>query len=269
MDARVLKSIKRIALCLVVALFCQPSFAEIVVKVKKAGTLSSLISPEQLDTCTRLTVYGKLNSADLRVLRRMGGSKGEGKLKILNLYHASFCSDDNPYVVLDMEKEHFHGISSPVFDDKAVGSYTIPTQGGLGSTTYSNVNHIAYYKPYYSLGGRPESPDYEATFTHIWVKRLLVDFSKEHTASDHTRLISYNMLSFRGHRIELENDCYKWYAYLRKGYFCADMFYGCPNLQAVILPKNIRTIDQLTIYDDRIQYYDVVKNGKKQAKTRK
>ena len=75
---------------MLVALLCATStFAMTTVRIKQAGTLGTLLTPEQLDTCTALAIWGKLNSADIKVLRRMaGGDGGDGHLGLLDLSKA-------------------------------------------------------------------------------------------------------------------------------------------------------------------------------------
>lgn len=49
-------------------------------KVIEPGTLSSLLTQAQQDTCQYLVVSGKLNSADIKVLRKMAGAESSGRL---------------------------------------------------------------------------------------------------------------------------------------------------------------------------------------------
>ena len=79
------------------ALLCVANtFAVTTVKVKQAGTLGTLLTQVQQDTCTALAIKGKLNSADIRVLRRMAGYGTEGRpgrLAVLDLHKARFVKD--------------------------------------------------------------------------------------------------------------------------------------------------------------------------------
>ncbi|MGN0234041.1 MAG: hypothetical protein ACI4B5_06445, partial [Bacteroidaceae bacterium] len=54
------------------------AFAMTKVITKKAGMLGTLLTQAQQDTCTALAIKGKLNSADIRVLRQMAGYKEDG-----------------------------------------------------------------------------------------------------------------------------------------------------------------------------------------------
>jgi hypothetical protein len=75
------------------------------VKVKEPGTLSALLTQAQQDTCQYLVVSGKLNSADIKVLRKMAGADGRGKLTILNLMNATIVSSETPYLTIRNAEE--------------------------------------------------------------------------------------------------------------------------------------------------------------------
>lgn len=83
------------------------------VKLKKAGTLAEVISDEDKATITELTIVGKLNSDDVKILRRMAGAtdkengyKWEGQLKKLDLSKASFVNDKTPYSKVRLDKNY-------------------------------------------------------------------------------------------------------------------------------------------------------------------
>lgn len=88
-----------------------------IVEVEKAGTLAQVLTQEQKDTCTVLTVKGKLNSADVRLLRQMAGYKEEGRpvgcLQVLNLEEAEFVNDKTPYMVLDAAETQLAATAVP------------------------------------------------------------------------------------------------------------------------------------------------------------
>lgn len=75
------------------------------VTVPKAGMLAELLTDEEKETVTKLTVSGPLNSADVRLLRRMAGAPEEeilswrgGALQDLDLSAARFVNDKEPYL---------------------------------------------------------------------------------------------------------------------------------------------------------------------------
>lgn len=235
--------------------------AETIVHLKKAGKLDAELTPEQIDTCTSLTIIGELNSEDIRLLRRMAGapdaSESKGKLRTLDLRKAEFRNDKTPYVVLDMAKERFSGSSLPVFNESPGDNlgYTIPTHGGgEGSKTVSLKNHVAYHRASYILS-HSGSSDGTGTFVTENHNHLTVDFTKQPYEKDHRKLRSHNMLKVKGHKIKWENNRYVWYAYLRKGIFSYDMFYGCDQLQAIALPKGGKVLDCIKVDKDNKRYY--------------
>ena len=64
--------------------------------------LASALTQEQQDTCTTLTVEGKLNSDDIKVLRQMGAKR----LTLLDLSQAKIVTSQEPYMVLDAKDEY-------------------------------------------------------------------------------------------------------------------------------------------------------------------
>ena len=235
--------------------------AETVVVIKKAGELRNQLTPAQMDTCTSLTIIGKLNSHDISLIRRMGGATDagvcEGMLRILDLRKAEFVKDNSPYVVLDMAKEHFFGSSLPQFN-KSPGddlSYNLPTHNwGSGSKTVSLKNHVAFHMASYSISD-PRCFNDEGKFATESYNHLTVDFTKVSYKKDHRKLRSYNMLKVKGHKIKWENNRFVWYAYLDNDFFSCDMFYGCNQLQAIALPKGMKILDAVKIYQDNKRYY--------------
>ena len=238
--------------------------AKTTVIMKKAGELKSELTPIQIDTCTSLTVIGPLNSDDIQLLRRMGGaadeSQGKGKLRILDLRQAVFQNDKNPYMALDMGKEHFWGGTSPQFNKSPVSDmyYSIPSNANMGlgtSTRKIPLNeHIAYYKAKYTISD-PKCAQDSSVFAYEAFKRLYVDFTKSSSNAERKKLRSYNMLKLKAHKVKWEDGRYMWYAYLREGYFSRDMFYGCDQLQAIALPRNVKVLDYVEVCEDEKQYF--------------
>jgi hypothetical protein len=71
--------------------------AQTLVKIKKPGTLEQVLSQEQKDTCSFIVIEGKINSADIKVLRQMAGypedGSNTGKLFAIDLRKAKFVTD--------------------------------------------------------------------------------------------------------------------------------------------------------------------------------
>lgn len=91
--------------------------AKITIKVPKPGTLEQIAQEQRLDTCYYLVVEGKLNSSDIRVLRRLAGyaEDGEslGRLRALDLSQVKFVTDKEPFMELDVVQEKLAGVVSP------------------------------------------------------------------------------------------------------------------------------------------------------------
>lgn len=69
------------------------------INVRKAGTLSSLLTQEQKDTCTRLLIMGKINSADIVTIREMAGENG--CLEGIDLSGVRIVSSKKPYLRIE------------------------------------------------------------------------------------------------------------------------------------------------------------------------
>jgi hypothetical protein len=79
------------------------------VKTEQPGTLQQLLTEEELQQVTQLKVSGPLNSADIRLLRKMAGadiqpSLGQGwqggSLRELDLQDATIVEDEEPYLTM-------------------------------------------------------------------------------------------------------------------------------------------------------------------------
>lgn len=78
------------------------------VTLEKAGTLDEMLSDEEKGTITKLIVKGPINSADIRLLRKMAGANDEitfegwrgGSLIKLDLSEAEILKDNHPYATI-------------------------------------------------------------------------------------------------------------------------------------------------------------------------
>ena len=76
------------------------------VTLSEPGTLAKLLSPEEQQQVTTLVVSGPLNSADVKLLRKMAGASDDpplsswqgGSLRELDLQNATITSDSAPYL---------------------------------------------------------------------------------------------------------------------------------------------------------------------------
>lgn len=66
------------------------------VTLTEAGTLSSMISNEELNSLTELTVNGPVNGSDIKIIRAMGGT-----LKTLNMKNARIVEGGDSYYLTD------------------------------------------------------------------------------------------------------------------------------------------------------------------------
>ena len=75
------------------------------VTLKEKGTLAELLSDEEKENLTSLTISGPINSSDIRLIRAMAGAKGDslydnrkmGTLRFLELTNAVISKDKIPY----------------------------------------------------------------------------------------------------------------------------------------------------------------------------
>lgn len=122
---------KRILNLFLFLVICAVGMAQVsrTIEVKKPGTLSELLTDEEKASITELTLVGKLNSADVSILRRMAGAKDkwtkfnwEGKLISLDLSNASFVKDNTPYYV---------SRTTPDYSISVNRSYSVYSKSGI------------------------------------------------------------------------------------------------------------------------------------------
>lgn len=227
--------------------YCQQA---VQVKVAKPGTLSTLLTKTQQDTCQYLTVSGKLNSEDIKLLRQMAGASGCGQLRFLNLMEAKIVSSEEPYLTIRnaektvlpretteriMPKRIYWG--GPTNDVATYASDDLPP---VEESLYpgGEIKEISHAN-YILLGGDDKTLSEQATSQNMsqWKK------------------MTKQKLNVKGHSISREKDGhYTYSAFTRKNLFCEDMFYLCPNLQMVILPSKGKTYDRVVIPGDPIRY---------------
>ena len=214
-------------LCSVCSLFVYSQEA-VKVKVTKPGTLSTLLTKVQQDTCQHLVVSGKLNSADIKVLRKMAGANGRGSLRTLNLNDATIVSSEEPYLTIRNAEETIIP--------------WVSVEMGTKWISYSEFDPIvALRDASYVLLGNYKKLDAEATEMNVsqWKK------------------VKRQTTNTKGHRAERDKDGhYTYIAHTHKKLFSKDMFYLCPNLQLVILPSKGNLYDGVAIVDDPIRYME-------------
>ena len=239
-------------------LFSLSAYSQEAVKVKvmKPGTLSTLLTEAQKDTCQYLVVSGKLNSADIKVLRKMAGADGRGNLRTLDLKDATIAKSKEPYLIIRNAEERVVPKLSveyvPRTIDFAGAAAPVPLNGSEDASWYSADERLPVAEYY---GG---SPNPELRHVNFF---LLGDMNKKLSE----RAISYNMAQWKkmkrqgtkakGHSIERGNDGhYTYIALTRKKLFSEDMFYNCPNLRLVTIPQDRNLYNRVAIIEDPIRY---------------
>lgn len=256
---------------LVALLFAAVSaFPMTTVRVKKAGTLASLLTREQQDTCTTLAIKGKLNSADIKVLRRMAGgndvgSLGTGRLALLDLSEAKVVSSNQDYLLLDAVEE---SLVCAVYAKRVEENYV------YNGNTYYDVRK---YGAAYILDYRSDAR-YTVVRKGVWTHRTnlksvnpylkRVVSTEEFVFRDGLSVGEWKVLEkkgltkFSGHRLQNENGKYMLHCFTKKGLFSVDFFYKCPNLRTVVLPEDKRLDENMAVYDNPVEYIYKNKDGK-------
>ena len=220
------------------------------VNVKTAGSLGELLTEAQQDTCRFLIVSGKLNSADIKVLRRMAGADGRGRLCGLNLLGARIVSSEMPYLTIQKAE---NTVKAKVSTERLTSFFISPSDSRIASTYYYKYpwdDHIwGDFANFVLLPKTNERPDAQTVAENLsqWKK------------------MKRQRLNAKGHCISKGDDGHYIYsAYTHKDLFCADMFYGCPNLQMVILPRKGKIFDRVVIDGDPICYKQLKKASTKE-----
>ena len=276
------RSIKNIMLA--AAICCITSAqAQTIVKVKKTGTLGQMAGELRLDTCSYLTIEGKLNSADIRVLRQLAGyeEKGgsSGNLLMLDLRKAKFASDDEPFMELDASKEKLAGVIQPYKANeystwipslnylssrlgKPIRSRSSLGDGGIFGRVYGSRRVIAY-KPIYYLNHTLDVPLQVITTIKLQNDRESsaesesVFYAKNGIGDSLWKAIRKKGLErCKGHVLERREDGSCWLKVSsRKGQFSPVTFYKCPRLRVVALPRKIKFAPDVYDEGNQILYF--------------
>ena len=272
------------------------SQAQTIVKVKKTGTLEQMVGELRLDTCSYLAIEGKLNSADIRVLRQMAGYADEGgmvgRLECLDLKDVEFVNDKCPFMTLDAAREHLAGTALPgkvKAYEQAVDRDLLASLGTdydsytdrMWRWKYEHMDKyvmwlrgetVLYYYPRFFLGHESNKGVQMSTVV------MRNDEFRHGSNGDRLTMVARNsegcylfadgiepdqwkemrrrkILRFPGHRIEASGSKYTLSVSSVKGKFYHDMFYKCPSLRVVMLPR-WATVDY-TIVDEtsRVEYW--------------
>ncbi len=238
------------------------------VDVKTPGSLSALLTDAQKDTCRSLVVSGKLNSADIRVLRQMGGYGDEGgkigRLENLDLKDARFVNDKEPFMVLDAAKEHLAAAAAyerikdrdevvdlpPLQKSHANGYGNVQPRDWDSNIMKVQEQVVQYYAPKYFLGHKNgESVTYAYPTTIVSDVRNVAPhtearnskgrflFAEGVSEQDWKLMKRYKITKFPGHRVYQDDDGrYKMSVRSNSKHFFHDTFYKCASLKTVVLP---------------------------------
>jgi hypothetical protein len=230
-------------LCFLPWLLSASSQKPVKVNVTKPGTLSTLLTQAQQDTCQYLIVSGKLNSADIKVLRKMAGADGRGKLTILNLMNATIVSSEVPYLTIrNAEEKILPNVSSVKVSVGPMGREL--RWGGLS----------------------PEIPSFPTLGNDLLSAKLILPNQAEQPLD--VNAVSQNLslwkaitkIKLKGHTIiEGKDGHYTYSAFTHKKHFCRDMFYHCPNLKQVIVPEKGKMYEDVSISRDPVNYNGNIK----------
>lgn len=256
-------------------LFCQFMNAQTLVKIKKPGTLEQVLSQEQKDTCSFIVIEGKINSADIKVLRQMAGypedGSNTGKLFAIDLRNVKFVTDKNPFMVLDAKNEKIAGTALPSkirWWNSAYASGPIETKLiSLTATSGSRAQYrILGYMPFFFVNynkghavkiRRHIMYNVDRGWGPTEIRESVGDFRFKDgiTETQWKEMKDYELNKFIGHKIIKKDRDFFMEVSLKKGKFTHDTFYKCPNLRYVFLPKDIVCVPYIFDYHSQIMYF--------------
>lgn len=241
------------------------------VTVMDPGTLSDVLPQAQRDTCTQLKVKGALNSADVRLLRQMGGCGDEaGKLGILDLSEVSFVDDKIPYLVLDARKERLAVTAQAYWTYEMVSGITSNHLGSKwnGESNRRHPVRVLAYRPMLYLGQDAIKPDKETSFADFDPKKAAKRyvestanvgqyfFSEDIAPWEWKEMKRHKLIRFDGHELVREKDGYFLQVCTKKGLFPHDMFYKCSSLHTVVLPEDTHVDYRVKDKTSQTQYLE-------------
>lgn len=284
-----MKASLKIVLTLAALMCAASALAMTTVRVGRPGTLGSVLTPAQMDTCSALAIKGKLNSADIKVLRRMagwseGGQSRVGRLTLLDLSKAKIESSYEPYLVLDAADECL--VCAAYAKQVRMRSY--------GITRHEEIREVQKYAPAYALNYRSDEkyavvrPAYLMRETNVVSplppsrKGMFEGQASRHGIIElegHVTLVSKDEFVFRrgvsdaewlkltraglhkfpGHELKKDGERYKLYCSTKKNVFSADFFYKCPHLKMVMLSKKVSLDESIIVCDDAVCYGNKMK----------
>lgn len=192
------------------------------VDLKKAGSLSTLISDDAKFNITELTITGDINGDDIILIREMAGAdmngdETKGHLSVLNLKDANIVAGGNPYYVKSSTEAFYSKkdiVSSYMFANCKLINVILPSNATeIGSYIFSKIDMEGY-------------PIENTTLTSITIgdKVTIIGYSAFSNCIGLTEIIIPNSVN----------------------YINRDAFSGCNNLVNINIPNNLRTIESGT-----------------------
>lgn len=267
---------KRILIAFICLIFLQSTNkAQTIIKTKKPGTLEQVLSQEQQDTCRYLAVEGNINSADVRLLRRMAGYKEDGfrtgKLHIIDLRKCTFITDKNPFMELDAKEELLAGAAFPKkirwrsYGENTIGDYNVSSYvtGRIREPRKYTPIWFLQYCQFDSIALESNAQIIHRNGTYSEKKVASqgdYHFAKGITEEQWKEINKkYEIDQFPGHEIIQQGGRYVMKVHTEKGVFFHDTFYKCPNLKIVMLSEKIRTDSSIFDLSSEITYIKGVK----------
>lgn len=166
-----------------------------------------------------------------------------GRLAYLDLSGARFKSDKNPYLYVDAELAHLCLYQETIYTNLQE-SFSKRSARGCKATEIPYILGSSWgYRKNFALLNLDDRAEVEAADSYRMTSR---------------RKKGIHFLSLRhirGHHLKKVKGEWIWSSHIRKGQFCYDMFYGCPNLKVIILPESGKCCKRVWVYKDNIKYY--------------
>lgn len=264
-----MKASLKIVLTLAALMCAASALAMTTVRVGRPGTLGSVLTREQQDTCTTLAIVGRLNSADIKVLRYMG----QRRLTLLDLSQVQMVSSKEPYLVLDAAEEY---LVCAAYVDKAQEinkGWRMETRTLKLGVVYvlnyqSDEKFIVAHTASFTYRNDFKGTNKEVSSVMDSKPKTLVSkdefvFRKGLTDEQWKVLRRSGLNKFPGHRVQKDDGRYTLYCCTKKKVFSGDFFYKCPSVKVVILPKDIPLDESITEYGNPVKYMhkELVKVG--------
>lgn len=199
--------------------------------VKKAGTLAQMLTDEEKATVDELMIEGKLNSADVKILRRMAGYDGDmaefswqGQLKKLDLSKATFVDDDTPYLKVPLNEKY--KIRRTVSEQVRLVNYRTGQKMSVNRDQYKeNMGNSRNIKNVMKANEMMSSGKHGYVLSKIDDKDWL-DIKRNRWNIRDDQWVD---------REKGDTTVYYMYCHTAKKYFSAHLFYQCKNLKEIIM----------------------------------